>query len=488
MKRIIFIIVITISTLPLFSQNETDALRYSMISNNGTARFVGMGGSFGAIGGNFSSLSINPAGIGLFRKSEFTFTPSFYKGKIKSDFNDENYSDYKYNFNLGNIGIVLAIPGTGLNSEAPGWRYVQLGFGINRQNNFNNRMIIEGYNSSSSIIKQYVDYANNDALSPDELYFEDTRLAYDTRLIKNKTGKQNEYTSPFYNGEVLQRQTVNYSGSSNEFVFSAGANYNDKLYIGATVGLPYIRYKEKSEHYETDLYNKIDSVKNFYITDKLDESGQGINIKAGLIYKLNEIIRLGAAIHSPTFYKITQNFKRTIESNLDNGKYLKSSSSDYVQNNEIDYHLETPMKAIGSIGFVFGKYGLLNLEYQFSDYSEMKLREGSNDNDYVDVNSSIGKIYSSQHTINAGAEVNIENIALRAGYAFGSSPYTDVNLLEQQTISIGLGFREKDYFFDIAYNYGFYKQDYYMYNPYLVNPSKNSYNFQSLMFTLGVKF
>ena len=59
------------------AQNEIQALRYSQYTLFGTARYQGMGGAMDALGGDFSAASVNPAGLGIYRKSEASFTPSF---------------------------------------------------------------------------------------------------------------------------------------------------------------------------------------------------------------------------------------------------------------------------------------------------------------------------------------------------------------------------------------------------------------------------
>src|SRR5258705_2973718 len=141
------------------AQSDQDALRYSQTSIAGTARFVGMGGAFGALGGDFTSLTWNPAGIGLYRKSEFTFSPSFVKEKTTSDYLGSSRSDSKYNFNFGNIGYVFTYPLT-RNDSSPGWKSWSFGIGYNRINNFHTQVFAEGMNSRYSLLDHYTEQAN----------------------------------------------------------------------------------------------------------------------------------------------------------------------------------------------------------------------------------------------------------------------------------------------------------------------------------------
>ena len=156
MKRISLLIILSLALIKANCQNEVDALRYSQNNYGGTARFTAMGGAFGALGADFSTLSINPAGIGLYKTSEFTFTPTFYVGNTSSTYSGKTNEDNKYNFNLGNIGLVYDFFKRGKFAEGNGWKDVQFGFGINRLNDFNNRVVIQGYSANSSMMNQYV--------------------------------------------------------------------------------------------------------------------------------------------------------------------------------------------------------------------------------------------------------------------------------------------------------------------------------------------
>jgi hypothetical protein len=78
MKTIILILTL-FSLTYCIGQTSSDALRYSYLHPvTGTARTIGIGSSIGALGGDFSSVSINPAGIAMYRSSEFTITPGYF--------------------------------------------------------------------------------------------------------------------------------------------------------------------------------------------------------------------------------------------------------------------------------------------------------------------------------------------------------------------------------------------------------------------------
>ena len=146
-------IAIAISTITANAQNEVDALRYSTQNLSGTARYSAMGGAFGSLGGEFSALSLNPAGIGMYQFAEFTFTPSFNLNATKSYYNNNaGLSSYKSGFAIGNLGLVFTMP-----QNKSDWKRINLGIGWNQLANYNNTIKTEGINNQNSIVDRIVE-------------------------------------------------------------------------------------------------------------------------------------------------------------------------------------------------------------------------------------------------------------------------------------------------------------------------------------------
>lgn len=480
MKRItLALAALLLISLQGFSQNENDAFRYSFMNPGGTARFTSMGGAFGALGGDFSSLSINPAGLGIFRSSEITITPTVDYSLVESSYYGNTTDDMKYNFNLNNLGVVFVLPISNP-LDQPGWKSVNFGFGINRHNNFNQRWITEGFNTDSSLMTDFRDQANWEG-SVSNLDDFSTGLAWDTWLLYQDNG---EFMVDMPNGNVLQRQETSSSGSMREFVLSMAANYNDRLFLGATVGLPSVRYKESSIFVETDVENYSNVFNSLTYTNKFNTSGTGVNLKVGAIYRLSDMVRIGAALHTPTFYKLEDKYYATMRSSLNLEDYDSYASS---PNGWFKYELNTPMKAIGSLGLVFGTTGLISFDYEYVDYTRMRLR--SDDYMFSTENNIIRNNFTAQHNLRLGGEVRLEPLILRGGYAFYSSPYRKgVNDGQQSVVSAGIGLRERHYFVDFAYSYTFFTEDYYLYSAQLVRPVENNYSMSRFMLTLGFRF
>jgi len=457
MKKTAYIFIFLGLSTPawVLGQSDADALRYSQTSLTGTARFVSMGGAFGALGADFSALSYNPAGIGLYRKSEFTFTPSLYTEQTTSYFQGQSGINDKSNFNFGDIGFVFAKP-LSRDNATEGWKSLNFAIGYNRLNNFHTRSFYEGVNKNNSYLDYLVQGANNNGAgtppsSLDPFY---QNLAYQTYLINNPdTDRPNLYTGVIPAGGELQRRISETRGSVGEMVLSLGSNYSNRVYIGGTMGIDFLHYEENTSYQEIDKNNSIFDFNNFNLQQNIYTSGVGINFKFGMIYRATDWMRIGAAIHTPTWYSMHDDYNNTMYSNFDNGDSYAFGSPF----GSYDYSLTTPFKAIGSLAFVIGKQGLISADYEYLDYSNMHFSDYYSS--FTDVNNQIRYTYSSAGNIKVGGEWRFADIfAIRGGYGYYGSPFTSgyaVTGADQSmsTYSGGLGLREASYFIDFAYAY-----------------------------------
>jgi hypothetical protein len=492
MKRSgIVMIILLASVLIVRSQNAVDALRYSKINIGGTARYMGLGGAFGSLGADFTSSSVNPAGLGLYKSSEFTITPSLFFAKTSSVYNGMTGQDLRSNFYLGDAGMVMT---SKLNSKPgqPGWKYVQFATGVNRLKDFNYRIDIRGTNNQNSLLDTYLESANsinyNDIeQDPNGDYAFDLNPAWWTFLLDTIAPYNNLYTDPIPAGSnILQSKTISTRGSMNEWVFSIGANYNDRLYLGATIGLPWIRYYESSVYTESDYTNSINDFKQFNRYEDLETRGNGFNFKFGFIYRISDMFRIGGAIHTPSWFSnMRDSWTVSMNSYFDNGdNYSKSSPA-----GNYHYTLTTPLRATGSLGIIFGNAGLISADYEFANYGTARL-DGSDYNFGME-NTDIRNSYRSTHQIRLGTEWRYNIFSFRGGYNYTTSPYKNsINDGKSMAFSLGLGMKQSWFFLDLAYVYSIMKEDYYLYSSQTVytNPVKNDYRTNNVLLTLGAKF
>lgn len=465
-----------------YSQNDMDVMRYSQITFGGTARFNSMAGSMGALGGDISTLSFNPAGIGVFRKSEFSFSPSLFLQTTSSTYKDMNNVDGRLNFNFGNIGIVVTFP---LKNTTSGWNSLNFGFGYNRTNNFYNRITTSAPNKTSSLLDTYVDEAYGK--KPKDLDDFSTGLAYDAFLINPllKNSTQYVHVIPHY-GE-LQTKNLETKGGMGDIDISFGGNYQDRLYIGATLGIVRLNYQEEYRFSETDEKDTIDGFKSFAYRQSLNSSGTGINFKVGVIAKATDWLRLGAAIHSPTKISMADIYSYSFHSVLENISPPVHDAKSPEGN--FNYIITTPFRAIGSIGFIINKRGLLNAEYEYVNYKNGYL--SSTPMVFSDVNRYIRKQYVSAGNIRIGGEMRFDPISLRLGYALYGSPFANgINkAADRASYTAGIGYRKNSFFLDAAFVLSKYRDYSYLYDPAFNNSSvKNDYTATSLIFTIGFRF
>jgi len=460
------------------SQNDIDAMRYSQITFGGTARFSSMAGSMGALGADFSTLSFNPAGIAMYRKTELMISPALYFNRATSTFHNREAEDSKLNFNIGNLGFV----GTFKMKESSPWKTVNFGFGFNRVNNFHNRTLIEGENKTSSLLDTYVNSANGSSSRDFDGF--STNLAWQTYLINPTDTINLLYDHVIKNYGQFQRKSSESSGRMGETVISFGGNYNDRLLLGATLGILTTRYFEDVTFEERDEKDTISGFEYFTLTQSLTTRGSGVNFKLGAIFKATDWLRLGAAVHTPTVLTLKDNYSSSMQSNLDNGDHYEEESP----KGAFDYTITTPMRAIGSAAFIIQKRGLINVEYEYVDYSDAKLN--STPNVFSNVNSAIRSKYTSTQNIRVGGEVRLDPIAIRLGYALYGSPFAagENKNAARTSYTAGLGYRENNYFVDFAYVLTMHQEDSYLYDPKIVDATKGKFRSSHFMITLGARF
>jgi len=489
MKNILTAIVLITTFTVSTAQNANDALRYSLLSYSGTARFMGLSGAYGAIGADFSSLSQNPAGIAVYRKSEFTITPGLFSASTESEYFTRKTSDSRTNVTLGNLGMVFAY---NLNESKPDnlIKGLQLGFGMNRQNQFGNRITVNGFNTDNSLLALYEDEADNGGNPINVEYLDpfSTLLAYDANLLVFDSGNITNPATYWVDmrNSVLQHKSIETMGSSNEMVLSGGMNLGHRLYLGITLGFPSIRYEETSYFTEKDdlgLSPNSDPDFNFKTAEKSDymhTKGNGFNMKFGFIFKPVEFLRIGGALHTPTTYNLTDEWNSRMVSYFENGSRYSASSPDGY----FDYKVKTPLRALGSLGIIIGNYGFISADYEYIDYSTASLN--SYDYDFFSENNTLRTDLRAASNWRFGAEFKYNVFAFRVGSSYYGSPYEgETTRGARMGYSGGIGIREKGYFLDFSYNHLRTEDNYYLYGTAM---AENKYYTNQFLATLGFRF
>ncbi len=494
MKRLLIVSALLLTAAwQTMSQNSVDALRYSRIDIGGSARFMGLSGAFGALGADFTTASTNPAGIGLFKSSEISITPSVHIGAVESLYNGNLLEDGRSNFYLGNVGMVMTSK-IKTDPKKAGWRSFSFATGMNRLNDFNFRYEMAGYNETNSLLDTYVEFADGVPFEDIEddpwgEYAFDLNLAWWTYLLDLADPMvDDEYISPVPAGSKFQAKSIDTRGSMNEYVFTFGANYNERLYLGMTFGIPFIRYFESSVYEESDIQGT--ELLYFRRIEDLETRGSGFNLKLGLIYRASDWLRVGASFHSPSWFGNMEDYwSATMVSEFTtpdiNGDYRYVETSPAGTYN---YNLTTPYRLQGSLGFIVGNIGLISADYEFADYANAKF--DAPDYNFSEENRSISNSYAIGHHIRVGTEWRYNIFSFRAGGKYFTSPFeNEINDASRWGFSGGVGLRQGWFFMDLAYAFSKSEEDYYFYNTgtTVPNPVLNTSRIHNILLTLGVK-
>ncbi|MCO6462289.1 MAG: hypothetical protein J5I59_12870 [Saprospiraceae bacterium] len=453
MKRIQFAIFITLSWLlsqDLYSQSALDVLRLSDQTLIGTGRAAGTNTSMSGIGADFTTLSSNPAGIAQYRMSEIMLSPTVIstnsKMQLTSGSERPEVTDNKTKFRLPNLGLIFAKNGDEKVSYA-------FGAGINGYLDHSQYAIFRG-KSQGSITERFAALANG--LDTSQLDPFEAGLAWNTQaLVQRRPDGSYSYDYEDYKDVELNKyQSIQASGRYNEMAFSGGINLDNKLLVGATIGVPTFKYNERKLYQERDDQEAIPFFDQLQFREYKAASGIGINGKLGLMFKPVNSLIIGAAIHSPSFIKVTDNFSTDLRYNF---TYNSDSYSLYSESPEgtIDYKIRTPMKLSGSLGGIIGKFGFVNAEVEYQDYAQGHMRIVSDnlfDKEVEDkINDEIKANYTSAIKVRLGLEIAaVKHFRMRAGIGFDQSPYVNQRDFKPN-FGFGLGYRSDFFFLDLGY-------------------------------------
>lgn len=449
------------------AQDENSALLLGRTYQYGSARNLSLSGATGSLGADFGAINNNPAGLGLYRKSEFTFTPNVFLTNSDGAYQGTSTTQSDSRFNFNQAGIVFAKAKKGKAYNRSNWKTSNFSIGFNRLANLHSDFSYSGDVNKSSFVQNFAEELNNaggytdNALS---VVSEAAYGAYETYLIdadQNDTLQAAAYV-PFGTG-LNRSKTIERRGGINELNFSYGANYQEKVLIGFSIGLPIVNFNQTEILTEDDISGDTDNdFKYVDLVQRMSIEGSGVNIKLGTIFKPSKRFRFGLALHTPTWYSLSDVSTITIESHTEN--YLprefgiNNPVSTYEQQdpNLFEYRLHTPMKAIASGTALFGKKGFISADVEWINFDGMKYRyDRGFEAEELAVNNAIQAAYKDAVNIRLGGEVRIDQLALRAGYAYFGSPYEDFSQGVSHSGSLGLGYRAKNFFLDIAAQYMF---------------------------------
>ncbi|KAA9331338.1 hypothetical protein F0P96_13905 [Hymenobacter busanensis] len=464
-----------------FAQTATDALRYSQLQFGGTARTLGIGGANAALGADLGSLSANPAGLGLFQRSEVSFSPGFGTNNTNTSSEGPKLADSRNSLHVASFGAAFTTRRP--DSDNDDWRSSVIGIGLTRVNDFNQRFHYTNKVDDNRSLFQYLrespasksaledEYGTNgDNISTlDGLAY----AAYLTDVDETKQPGQAGYiTTRTRKGLIDQNETVLTTGAQTQFDIAYGASYRDKLYLGGGLGIVGLRYREVKDYQEAEN-DPTTAFSKLALREESETTGNGLNLRLGAIFRPADWIRVGASIQSPTFYSLTDQYSSSLKADYNPGLNSGAITSGSAKTlpSEYQYRLTTPWRATGGVATILGKYAFVTADVEYVNYSQARFAEDANADavapDFSGTNQRVSDLYQSSVNLRVGAEGRFDIFRVRAGYARYGDPYVNSDFdRTQQFYTGGVGLRQKNTFFDLA---GVYTKADRFYQPYTLN-------------------
>lgn len=466
-------------TFRLIAQTENDAMRYSFTAPIGTARSTSMGGAYGAVGADLFSPVVNPAGIGLYRRSEFVVSPGLFASSTSSQYYGNKNVDDKFKINMPNWGFVFNSK-VGKDDDLNEWKSYSIAFSRNILNDFSQRIFIAGQTQNKSIVDAFL--ANSNGKAPDQLDQFSDLLAFDTYLIDTfYVLGTNNYVGQIYNNpKINQTKYINRSGALSESAFTLSGNYSNKLFVGGSLGFKRVNFLENSQYGEK-VMDTI-GLRQLNFNNSYSTNGGGFFVKIGAIVQPVNWVRLGLSLHSGCRLNLTDSYSSDLEA-----VYKTGSISSKSPQGGYDYTIKTPGKIAASLALLNSKIGMLSVDYEIMNYKNARIYPNSV---FSDVNQTINNGFSLSQTLRVGGEIKINsNYSFRIGYSNSTSPYSlSKNSLQLNRYSGGFGYRKDWFFVDIAFVLSRYSENYYAYNPSLIEAAKVNFDGRNFISTIGFRF
>ncbi len=544
---ILYTVALTSLAIPTMAQETYESANIATQDLNGTARYVGMGGAMEALGADISTISTNPAGIGMFRKSGINFTmgATAVKGDDTSVADKLNITGKKAPMSFDQFGFVYA-------NETSQGNFINCAFNYHKSRNFNQILSHMGDLKGASLNKlayqkgaigdarnggYYVDFNTDDdligyysELSPvtSQCFSQVDYLLWNAFIVDPNDGNAYYYDGYDYLFARNQR------GYISNFDINLSGNHNDRFYWGITVGIKDVNYKHE-QAYSEDINDSKGNAAGYYdLVDTREITGQGYDISAGIIFRPIDAspLRIGFSITTPTWYELkSYNYTEIINKGYDeNLRQPIGFEGNYNTNDEYKYKIFTPWKFGASLGYTIGKQIALGASYEYADYSSIDNRyisgysyDGYLDSETADsksdkiMNNHTEKSLCGVSTVKLGAEFKpMPELAIRAGYNYVSQMYEDkaerttmlntdgcyfssstdfVNWKATNRFTFGVGFNIDDYTIDVAYQHSQQKGDFHPFETVTVDGSLNkapvvevNNNRDQFLITLGYKF
>ena len=492
MKKLLLSIIFGSSLLATAQETTTnDALRYAVNNLTGTARFRAMSGAFGTVGGDLSSININPAGSLFFNNNFASVTVSSLNAHNRSDYFGTRTKENLSTLDLNQLGAVLVFND---NSGKTDWSKIVIGLNYDSTNNFDNNIFSAGVNPNNSIGSYFIDKAQGLPLeymqttNISQLYSylgqtgglgfpaQQAMLGYQAYVFEafddNDPDNVDYYTNIPPGGNYYHENYVQTSGFTGKLTANIATAYKNKLFLGLNLNAHFTDYVKSTSVYESnnnELYTSGLTVTDIQFNNDLYTYGTGFSMNLGAIYKFTDNFRAGIAYESPTWYQLNDELSQRLITRTSDGTNIRQRDiNPQIINIYESYKIQTPSKWTLSGAYIFGKKGLISVDYATKDYSNIKFKP-TNDSFFSDLNSQMRSQFKNAMELRIGGEYKIKQWSLRGGYQFEESPYkVDFAMGDLTGYSTGIGYNFGESRLDVAY-----ANDHRNYNQPLISSGMN---------------
>jgi len=475
MQKILMLIMLTVST-KMYAQVPEDVVRYSWFPQNGTARSLAFGGAVGSLGGDITAAFVNPAGIGFYKTNEASISPAFLLNSIKTNYRGNDYSNKKNIFSIGTSGVVIAVPSQFNENKSNAFSIA-----FTQNASFNNLTYYKGLNNFSSYSEKFAEEFSGlnttigNVLNSNSIAPYTSAVALQTFLIDTLTvnGVTIVKAAPEYildaKQALMQEMTKTTKGGMYELGFTFAGNDGKKILWGATLGIPIVNFESNTLFTENDTSsNTTNNFKSFSFNDNFKTTGAGINAKIGVIFRPKEYIRLGLALHTPTYMALSDSRQTNLKTSLENPVDNFEASSDLFTEGKrgvARYIQSTPLRIIASGSYVFREIedvakqrGFISADVEYVSHKGSRFSSDAEQPTvdqqtyYKQLNAVVKDIYKGNINLRLGGEIKFNTIMGRLGVGYYGSPYKDApTKASKVTLSGGLGYRNKGFFVDLTY-------------------------------------
>ena len=492
MKKLFLSIIFGSSLLASAQETTTnDALRYAVNNLTGTARFRAMSGAFGAVGGDLSSINVNPAGSLFFNNNFASITGTSFNAHNRSNYFNTRTKENFSSLELNQLGAVLVFND---NSGKTDWSKIVIGLNYDSTNNFDNNIFSAGVNPNNSIGSYFIDKAQGLPLeymqttNISQLYSylgqtgglgfpaQQAMLGYQAYVFEafddNDPDNVDYYTNIPPGGNYYHENYVQTSGFTGKLTANIATAYKNKLFLGLNLNAHFTDYVKSTSVYESnnnELYTSGLTVTDIQFNNDLYTYGTGFSMNLGAIYKFTDNFRAGIAYESPTWYQLNDELSQRLITRTSDGTNIRQRDiNPQIINIYESYKIQTPSKWTLSGAYIFGKKGLISVDYATKDYSNIKFKP-TNDSFFSDLNSQMRSQFKNAMELRIGGEYKIKQWSLRGGYQFEESPYkVDFAMGDLTGYSAGFGYNFGESRLDFAY-----ANDHRNYNQSLISSGMN---------------